>query len=188
MKKTISGILFLSAFFIVNCSIPIPVTQPLPVSTIQGGGLLGSALPVQNFNLPIVSGSQQLPPGAKAIHLKVLAIRSVLNDPSDQTDSALENDSIVEQCPAGRAQLGFIDSVTIKIKHQGEGDSKAVTLATYTKPASGAEPCGFHMQTADVNIKDYVSDYALVPEVSGKAPKEDVQIAGYIELIDDEGV
>lgn len=186
MKIRMCFFLLLNAFFLLNCNVPIPVTEPLPIATIQSGGLIGSVLGVQNFDLPIVSGSQQLPPGAQSITLKTLAIRSVLNSASDQSTSALENDSLVDQCPTGRASLGFIQSVTISIKHQSEDDSQAVTLATYTN-TDGSDPCGFHMQTTGVDIKSYISDYALVTQVSGSSPEQDVQISGYLELVDDEG-
>lgn len=193
MKKILERPLLIAiALCVAACSVPVSVRVALPIATVPGlKGLplpdVSGALPILGFDLPVQDGARDLPPGSKKIFLSALRIRSVLPDESDRTADARKDDGLIDRCPDGRARLGFIESVTVKIKHAGEPDSAAVVVASYAK-APGFDGCGLDLQPTGVNIKDYLDGYELLTEGQGRAPADDVEISGYAEMTDEIGI
>jgi hypothetical protein len=180
------------AFHAAACSVPVSVSVALPISTIPGAlvpGAVGNLLPSTGFDLPIQEGARELPPGSHEIHLTAVQIRSVLADDSDRTEEARKNPDLIMECPEGRAKLGFVESVSVKIKHRGEADSAAVEIASYKRPTADYNPCGIALTTdSNVDLKSYVDGYEIMTTATGKSPQQDVQISGYIELTDNVGL
>jgi hypothetical protein len=176
-----------------GCAVKVPaVVSPLPIYKINGSPKAAAAA-VDKDGKPIVgtqrryfSGKESLPPLAKNLVIEMMAYRSLLPDGSDRNDDALKNDALVSQCPDGRPNLDFIQSVEVGIRHKSEPDSQAVVVATYTQTQKGL--CGFHLTPTGFDMKDYVGDYTFVVQVTGTMPPAPVTISGYYTAQDYEGL
>jgi len=165
----------------------IPAANPAPVTTAVSEEIsteeISSPVGTQTYYL---AGSNKLPPLAKALQIQTMTFRSLLVDPNDQSEDARKNDSLVDQCPDGRSNLDFIQSVAVGVRHSKEQDSQAVVIATYTQAIKGL--CGFHLTPSNFDMKDYASDYVFVIQVTGSLPPAALSISGYYTAQDYEGL
>lgn len=174
---------------------PSPVATPAPLATPAqpSSGALDvaqeqeatAANAIVGTQTYYFSGSNKLPPLAKALQIQEMNFRSLLTDPSDQSEDARKNGALVDQCPNGRSNLDFIQSVAVGVRHKNEKDTEAVVIATYTQTQTGL--CGFHLTPTNFDMKDYASDYTFVIQVTGTLPTAPLSISGYYTAQDYEG-
>jgi hypothetical protein len=162
-----------------GCTNPFSKTFVISPSTVDGSAVLAeesALLGPQSVTINLQGTLTQFPGNA---HLDELKIRTLLSDPSDQTDAALTDESKMNGCQSGQDHIDFIDSIVINIKKQGADDSTYVELAQGSYDASS--PCSISLTPNDsINLADYASGYEIEVVPTGKYPDHTIQIGGLI--------
>ena len=182
-------LLLFAAVFFGGCAIKVPlVTEAMPITRIKAPSATVAlvAAGMTGTQTKYYTGKDPLPPLAKALQIETMTFRSLMPDPSDETADARKNDTLVDQCPDGRPNLDFIQSVDVGVRHPGEKDTDAVLIASYTQSKKGL--CGFHLTPTYFDMKKYAADYVFVIQVTGTLPPGAVNISGYYTAQDYEGI
>lgn len=179
---------------LVRCGdLPILRTQALPIREIKIPEIVATLPPDGIFAIPVIEieGDQDLPIDLETINVQQLAIRSLLADDgsaaakTDRSEDGRKNESSVSTCATGRARLGFISTLTVKIRGSQQPASQAKTLATYDRGDGdpNAELCGIFMNVdEDVDMEPYLDGYVITIEGTANPPKDptDFDISGFI--------
>jgi hypothetical protein len=190
MKKSSIMLFIVPALLSIGTGCPLvtgkaEVPVVIPVQTLQGSPVLG-LFKLNDFKLPLLpAGHATAPAYASTLLLTDIEIRTINpKDPNDSTNSALLKPSRMGECLDGQPDLGFIDELTITIRHKGEADSAAVRLAHYKK--TEANPCSIQLVTDQgVELLQYVSDYQIDGTFTGHGNSQSLSIGGFSKIFTD---
>jgi hypothetical protein len=163
----------------------VDVPIPVPAQEIKGNAVLG-LFKLNNINLPLLpAGHARAPDLATTLVLTDLEIRTVVSgDTQDASTSELLKPTLMGHCRPGQPSLDFMDELTVTIRHVGEPDSAAKTLAHYKRTETS--PCSIKLETMmSVELLDYVKDYQIDGIYSGKSNSENITVGGYSRIFTD---